>query len=131
MKIYKYTYYILFLLWQKKKDEPENAKINAILTITFAMYLNILSTPLIALAFLKKDLVVMPELKSKVIIVLLLIMVGIINYTFLAKKDKHNKIIKKFAQERSNQLNFSKFLVFVYLAISFGLPLYIFLFTVP
>jgi len=64
MKIYRYLYYKLFCIWLKKRDEPENAHINAIISISFLVCINIISIPLILMAVFGTDTISFPEIKQ-------------------------------------------------------------------
>jgi len=133
MKVYKCLYYNLYKMWLKKKDEPQNARINAVMTITILLYVNIISVPLVALAFYKKEIIHLPDIsmKVKLCIATCLIVIGILNFVLLGRKKQHNKIVKKFkAIEKNNKQNGYYFTI-MYLIISLGIPLYVFLFTTP
>jgi hypothetical protein len=133
MKTYRYLYYNLYCIWLKKKDEPENAHINAVITITFLLYVNIMSIPLILLAASKNEIINLPEsnLNVKVWIAAILVVTGIFNYFILARKRQHNKIVEEFksksVEKRKKGITYTIF----YMIVSFGIPLYIFFFTTP
>ena len=101
MKIYRYLYYNLFRFWLRKKDESESAHINAVITITFSLYVNIMSLPLILFATNKYVIFNLPDINInvKIWIVSLLLGVGILNYILLARKQQHDKIIEEFKFE--------------------------------
>lgn len=88
MRIYRYLYYNLFCIWLKKKDERGNAQINAIMSLTFLIYLNIMTIILIFVTSNNKDLGMMIEEKinPKLCIIVFLIGLGLINYIFLSNK---------------------------------------------
>ncbi|MBT3208713.1 MAG: hypothetical protein HN704_15250 [Bacteroidetes bacterium] len=133
MKTYRYLYYKLYCIWLKKKDEPENARINAVITITFLLYVNIVSIPLILLAIHKNEIINLPEIGSnvKIWIGLILVGAGIMNYFILARKKEHAKIIEEFKMENKSKRKKGMVYTILYLIVSFGIPLYIFLFTTP
>lgn len=133
MKTYRYLYYKLYYLWLKKKDEPENAHINAVITMTFLEYTNIFSIALIILIATKKRIIILPEFNSntKIWFVLVIIFTGIFNYFYLARKRKHNKIIEEFNSEGLKQSKRDYAVTILYIIFSLLIPLYIFLFTKP
>lgn len=133
MKTYRYLYYKLYCIWLKKKDEPENAHINAAITITFLLYVNIMSIPLILLAASKNEIINLPEsnFNAKVWIAVILVVAGIFNYFILARKRQHNKIIEEFKSESEGKRKKGITYTILYMIVSFGIPLYIFFFTTP
>lgn len=89
MEIYKYLYYNLYLLWLKKKDEPENAHINAVITLTFFLYVNIMSIPLLLMAIFREEIIALPNLTSDIkYIIVSFIITGAIKLFVLRKKTK-------------------------------------------
>lgn len=133
MKFYRYLYFNLYQLWLKKKYEPENAHINAVITITFLLYVNIISIPLILLAALKNEIINLPQMtvNVKVWIAVILVVAGIFNYFLLARKRQHNKIIEDFISESKEKRKKGMVYTIFYLVVSLGIPLYIFFFTTP
>ena len=133
MNIYRYLYYKLYCIWLKKKDESENAPINAVITLTFLLYVNFFSIPLILLATYKKDFINLPEINLNIGVLITIIMVGIglLNYLLLARKKQHIKIVEEFKIESEEKRKKGMVYVLLYLIISFGIPLYVFLFTSP
>lgn len=133
MKLYRYLYYKLYCIWLRKKDEPENAHINAVITITFLIYVNIISIPLVWLAAFKSEVINLPEvnIEVKIWIVGLLVVTGLLNYFILARKKKHKIIVGKFNKESDKQRKKGLFYTWLYIVISLGIPLYIFFFTTP
>ena len=131
MKTYRYLYYKLYCIWLKKKDEPENAHINAVITITFLLYVNIMSIQLILLAASKNEIINLPEnnFNAKVWIAVILVVAGIFNYFILARKRQHNKIIEEFKSESEGKRKKGINYTILYMIVSFGIPLYIFFFT--
>ena len=117
----------------KKKDEPENAHINAVITITFLTYVNLFNIPLILLAIYKYEIINLPEnnMNVNVWIGIILIGAGIFNYFLLASKKQHVKILEEFKQESEGCRKKGMAYTVLFLIISFGIPLYIFLFTSP
>ena len=133
MKTYRYLYYNLYRIWLKKKDEPKNAHINAVITITFLLYVNIMSIPLILLAASKNEIINLPEsnFNVKVWIAVILVVAGIFNYFILARKRQHNKIIEEFKSKSEEKRKKGKTYTILYIIVSFSIPLYIFFFTTP
>lgn len=131
MKFYRYLYFNLYQLWLKKKDEPENAHINSVITITFLLYVNIMSIPLISLAASKREIINLPKVNVKIWIAVILVSVGIFNYFLLARKRQHNRIIEEFKSESEKKRKKGMAYTIFYLIVSFGIPLYIFFFTTP
>ena len=121
MKTYRYLYYKLYCIWLKKKDEVENARINAVMTLTFLFYIN-----LISLAFFQKDLIGIYEIKANMRIVIPAIMItgGIINFLLLARKKPHEKIIEEFKSESEAKRKKGVGLTVLYIIVSIGIPLY-------
>ena len=64
MKTYRYLYYKLYCIWLKKKDEVENSRINAVLTLTFSLYINIINISLILLVLLKTEIIKLSEIDA-------------------------------------------------------------------
>ena len=133
MRVYRYLYYNLFSIWLKKKDEYENARINAVITITFLIYVNAFSIPLVFLAISKNEIVNLPEnnLSTLIWIAVFLLFVGVLNYFSLARKECHNRIIDEFKAESQVKRKKGLILTTLYLIISFSIPLIIFFFTTP
>ena len=133
MKLYWYLYYKLYCIWLRKKDEPENAHINAVITITFLIYVNIISITLVWLAAFKSEVINLPEVNTEVKIWIagLLVVTGLLNYFILARKKKHKIIVEKFNKESDKQRKKGLFYTWLYIVISLGIPLYIFFFTTP
>ncbi|WP_282036655.1 hypothetical protein [Saccharicrinis aurantiacus] len=133
MKIYRYLYYNLFLLWLKKKDEPENAHINAVITITFLLYTNLMSIPLSLVAIFKNEIIAIPEINTnvKIWIAIFLIGVGILNYMLLGRKREHNKIVTEFMASSKRIKRNSFYYTLLYIVTSLSIPFYIFFFTTP
>lgn len=133
MNIYRYLYYKLYCIWLKKKDEPENAQINAVITITFLISVNLFSIPLVLMAIYKKDFISLPEINLNIsaLIAIALVWIGIFNYFLLARKKQHVKIVEEFKMESAGKRKRGIRNTLLYLIISFGIPLYIFLFTSP
>jgi len=117
----------------KKKDEPENAHINAVITITFLLYVNIMSIPLTFVATLKNEIISLPEINMnvKVWIVIFLIGVGTLNYMLLGRKKRHNKIVEEFKAKSVWSKKNDYYFTMLYLVVSLSIPLYIFFFTTP
>ncbi len=128
MKIYKRLYYNLYCIWLKKNDESENAHINAVITITFSLYVNIMNVLLIIFLMNKKDMLDLPELDSNVMLFIgvFLVAVGIFNYVLLGRKEQHNKIIEEFESEKDNKDGL--YFTLLYILISFGMPFFILFF---
>ncbi len=131
MDIYKYLYYRLYCIWLKKKDEVENAHINAVITISLLVSLNILSIPLILMAVFGKDIITIPELPPKWIFFIIVIGYGMSQYFLLAYKKKYLKIVEKYKNEPDLKRKHGKLFCWIYIIISIGIPVYIFLFTTP
>jgi len=132
-KFLKYLYYRLYCIWLKKKDEQKNAHVNAVITLTFLLYLNIVSIPLISLAVFNYELVDMPGIddRIKILIILILIGTGLLNYFLFARKEQHQRIIDEFASESDKKRKLGTLIAIFYIVISLIVPIYIFLFTLP
>lgn len=133
MKTYRYLYYLLYRIWLKKNDEPENAHINAVITITFLLYVNIISIPLILLAAYKHEIIHLPEstFNVKVWIAVILIITGIFNYLLLGRKKQHFRIIEEFKSKSEERYIKGITYTILYIIVSIGIPLCIFFFTNP
>lgn len=133
MKLYRYLYYKLYCIWLRKKDKPEDAHINAVITITFLIYVNIISIPLVWLAAFKSEVINLPEVNTevKIWIVGLLVVTGLLNYFILARKKKHEVIVEEYNKESDKQRKKGLSYTWLYIVISLGIPLYIFFFTTP
>ena len=133
MKIYKLLYYRLYCIWLKKKDEPENAQINSVMTITFLVYTNIISIPLLIAAIFKVAIINWPEttLTIKIVIVGIGLSGMIVNYFFLARKKQHLRILELFSNETIEQRKKGILYVWLYIIISISIPLFIGFFTNP
>lgn len=133
MKTYRYLYYNLYCIWLKKKNEQRNARINAVITISFLLYVNVISIPLILLAVYKKEIISLPGINTnvKMWIVILLITTYILNYIFLGRNEQHNKVIEEFKSENEKKKRNGLFFTVLYLIVSLGIPLFIFFFVSP
>ena len=130
MKIYRYIYYKCYCLWLKKKDEPENAYINAILSITFLVYLTLIDISYIPFAFFERDIFHLPpaSLNVKIVILTTAIALGIFNYFLLAYKKKYLKIVEEFKDETEKQRKRGTLYVWIYAIVTIGIPLFILFF---
>lgn len=130
MKYYEFLFYNFIKLWKKKKDEVENAPINAIITITFFTYLNLITLLLIIFSVFGRVIFDFQDF-NKWNIIYFLIGLGIINYIILMRKGKYKKIVNRF-----NKLDFKlqkvgyRFTI-AYLIASLLLPFTIMIFTIP
>jgi hypothetical protein len=131
--IYRYLYYNLFRIWSIKKDERMNARINAIITMTFLLFVNILSIPLVLMAIFRKEIIPLSNLEhiGSIWLLILMIITGILIYIVIARKKQHDKIIQEFNNETIKQRKSGILMTVAYLVISFGIPLYIIFFTNP
>lgn len=122
MKFYRKLYYNLYLLWLRKKDEKSNAKINAVITLTFFSYINFLTIYLLIFAFWKDFKNHMPGLSNyKYEIVGVLTLIGILNYFHLGRKRNHDNIVREFSPQKNSYIINSS----LYLIVSFMLPILI------
>ncbi len=131
MKTYKYLYYKLCCIYQGKKDEQGNAHINAVILISFLILSNIVTIPLTLMAIFGKDIIATPTLPQNWIIFLFAIAYGISQYFFLAHKKKYVKIVSEFKDENEEQRKSGLLYTWIYIVASFGIPIYILLFTIP
>lgn len=134
MKYYRYLYYNLYLIWQKKKGEKDIAHMNAVITITFFFFLNLTSIPLLYMAIFRKGITLLPEelnSNAKSIIVIFILLVGFLNYFYLGRKKKREGIIEQFNKQSDNKRKRGIMFAVLYLLISASIPLYIFFFTKP
>ena len=133
MKTYRYLYYKLYCIWLKKKDEVENARINAVLILTFSFYINIINISLILLVLLKTEIIKLSEIDANEYFFIPIIFIAsvTINYLLLARKKQHEKIIEEFKSESEAKRKRGMLYTILYLIVSFGTPLYIAFFTTP
>jgi len=133
MRVLRSLYYYLFCIWSTKKDEPGNAHINAVITMTFILYVNIMSIPLILMSVFRDEIIDLPELSNnmKIPIIAGLILVGVINYFLFAHKTKHKRVLEQYLEISDNRKKRGIIVTVVYLIISLAIPLYISLFTSP
>ena len=129
MKTYRYLYYKLYCIWLKKKDERENARINAVMILTFLLYMNFMTVELVPLALFKKEIIGVSEINANeyIFIPIVFIISVIINYILLARKKQHEKIIEEFKSESEAKRKKGMVLTVLYIIVSIGIPLYIFL----
>lgn len=131
MKLYKYFFYKLFCLWLRKKDEVENAHINAVISMAFLTGINLISIPLILMASFGKDVISIPQLPSNWILFLVVIIYGVIHYFLLAYKKKYLEIVEEYKNENKEKNKMGTFFIWLYIVISLGIPLFILFFTTP
>lgn len=131
MKLYKYLFYKLFCLWLRKKDEVENAHINAVISMAFLTGINLISIPLILMASFGKDVISIPQLPSNWILFLVVIIYGVIQYFLLAYKKKYLEIVEEYKNENEEKNKMGTFFIWLYIVISLGIPLFILFFTTP
>jgi len=130
MKIYRYIYYKCYCLWLKKKDEPENAHINAVMSITILIYMNLLDFLFIFSTIFKDVKLKLPVVSTNVKIVICTIMIsfGLLNYFLLAYKKKYLKLIKEFKDETEKQRKRGTIYVWIYAIVTIGIPFFILFF---
>jgi hypothetical protein len=130
MNYYQLLYYNFVRIWKNKKDEIENAPINGIIMITFVLFANLVSIPLIIMAIFGASFFTFPTF-NKWYIVPFLIVFGFSNYWILARKRKLEEIEKKFDQ-LENKIRQKTFrLTIIYLIASLMIPILILLFVPP
>lgn len=131
MKTYRYLYYNLYRIWLRKKDEWKNAQLNAVITITFLLYLNIMSIPLIIVIASNRELILLPgiNLEVKIWIIAFAVGVGMLNYFLLGRKKQHNKIVEEFESVEERRKKYGFFFTIIYITISCCIPLYLFFFA--
>lgn len=85
------------------------------------------------MAVLSREIIRLPEINMNInaLIVIVVIGAGIFNYLLLARKKQHIKIIEEFKMESERKRKRGIIYTVLYLAISFGIPLYVFLFISP
>jgi len=136
MKTYRYIYYNLVLLLLRKKENPDDAKINAMLLISLLVFINFLNVFSIIVVASKKNLINLSYFNLaefmydiKLWGVGFFLSLVVYNYFFLARKIIFSEIIKEF--EGKSEIDKKKGMVrtVFLLIISFGLPLFIAFFT--
>ena len=130
MKIYRYIYYKCYCLWLKKKDEPENAHINAVMSITILIYMNLLDFLFIFSTIFKDVKLKLPVVSTNVKIVICTIMIsfGLLNYFLLAYKKKYLKIVEEFKNETEKQRKRGTLYVWIYAIVTIGFPFFVLFF---
>ena len=130
MKIYRYIYYKCYCLWLKKKDEPENAHINAVMSITILIYMNLLDFLFIFSTIFKDVKLKLTVVSTNVKIVICTIMIsfGLLNYFLLAYKKKYLKLIEEFKDETEKQRKRGTIYVWIYAIVTIGIPFFILFF---
>ena len=123
MRTYKYLYYKLYCIWQRKKNESENARINAVISITFLLCLNIVSIPLVGIAILGHEAINLPNLPERWILFLAVIASGVGQYFLLAHNKRHLKTAREFGGESELKRKKGLTYTWIYIIISIGLPL--------
>lgn len=131
MRTYKYLYYKLYCIYQRKKDGQGNAHINAVILISFLVLSNIVTIPLTLMAIFGKDIIALPTLPQNWIIFLFAIAYGVSQYFFLVHNKKYVKIVNEFKDENEEESKSGLLYAWVYIVASFGIPIYILLFTIP
>lgn len=128
MRVYKYLYYNLYRIWLKKKNETENARMNAVITLTFSLWINMLNIALISFVIFNKDIFNLPEssLKVNIWIGIIIVFIGILNYLLLGRKKQHNKIIDKFETNSKRKNKTGGYITLIYILITFSIPLCLF-----
>ncbi|WP_313381502.1 hypothetical protein [Proteiniphilum saccharofermentans] len=111
----------------------ENARINAVMILTFTLYANFMNILLIILVLTKKDILKLTEINAdmRIVIPAILVTGGIINYLLLARKKPHEKIIEEFKSESEAKRKRGMMFTILYLIMSYGIPLYIAFFITP
>jgi hypothetical protein len=127
MKYYQFLYYNLVKLWSKKKDEVRDAPINGIITITFFLYMNIMSIPLLLMFVCDTSVIPYPHF-NKYYIALILFIFAFFNYWLLLRKGKTKEIFDRFNKLDNRTLKIGYRLTIFYLILSASIPLTILLF---
>lgn len=130
MNMLRYIYYKLFCIWIKKKNEQSIAHINAAISMALLTFMNIISVPLLIMAYFGKDAVKFPEI-PKLYVFIFAIFYQIIFFVLFGRKKKIIKIYEEFSNESEKQKRNGNLYIWFYIIISISIPLYIFLFTIP
>jgi hypothetical protein len=129
MKIYRYLYYKFFCLWHKKKSEQDIAPMNAASTITLtftALLFGIIYQLIILLrGFVDFKIIFIEENRNW--LYFLAITYSFINWFFLAREKRHQKIIEEFKNETEKQRRRGMVAAKIFIVISLGAPFTIFL----
>lgn len=118
-------------MWLRRKSETDIAHLNAVISIAFLIFLNIVSIPLVLMTIFGKDIITIPELPPSWVLFIIVIIYGICHYFILAHKKKYLKIAEEFKGESEEKSKKGNLYVWIYIILSIGVPLYIFFFTTP
>ena len=124
MKLYKYIYYRL-LKWAKRRDKIEVAKHTAFVTLTFLVYINLLSILLGLKAYFNFAIEMILGEVQKWHYLLLLIILSLPQYFILLYKKKYLDIIEEFKDETQKEKKRSNIITILYIIAS----LFVFFFT--
>ena len=117
LKLYKYAFYIFYSWSYKLHRNEESHHITAFFSLTFLVYINILSALLILnIAF---NLSEYKLSVSKIEIALCFLLTVVPQYYLILYKRKYLKILEEFAVESPKKLRRRKIAIWVYIIISF------------
>ena len=120
IKFYKYLYYRLYTWNLKKWGESDFPQGNALLGVSFMMYIN-LGLLAVVLQFFGIQIFFLEEVPKKEIIILGLILLAI-NYFIFLYKGKYKKIVKMFDNETEKQKSRNILFLWIYVFLSFIIP---------
>ncbi len=123
MKLYKFIYYRLYCLWLLKKDEKDKAHINAAISISFLIGINVLTIPILFIPLFWKypNLSVPPTFKW--LVFSLVFGLELVNTIILLSKHRYLKIIHYFTNEDEQKRKKGIVIAIVYVIITICFPI--------
>lgn len=118
IRYYRFLYYNLYRLWQIKKDERENAPINAIISISALTWFNGITILLIMQDFFGITVFNMSEMPPYWLLIFIFICYGIFQYFLLAAHGKHKKIVEEFKNIKPKKRIWGRYITVIYVIIS-------------
>lgn len=97
MSFYDKLYYRLLILWSFKKNEAENAPINAVITISLMIYFNLLT-----LAILIREIPLSSFIQDRVVFFSSLIGWGLVNAYIFLRRSKREFFRDAFNKDNEN-----------------------------
>ena len=121
MQFFKYIFYRIFSIYRKKHDKGESAY-TAMIFVNLFMFMNIFAVG----GILNRFNLLPVFFKSKIQIVIFIIVLLIINYFVFLHKKKYNKFCDEFEEKTNSNSKKNGWLIVLYFILSTSL-----LFVVP
>jgi len=122
MRFYKYLYYRLYSWNLRKWSKNDMPQYNALFGVSFMINVNLIMVPLVMEKLLIIDSL---DFIPKLYLVITYLIIITVNYFFLVHNQKYQKIVAEFEGELASKKRRNTFLLWVYVAVSFGIPLVI------